>query len=334
MRLSDGPEAVVNRYGCASMSVTAIILAAGKGTRMKSDKPKVLHEVCGRPMLAYVFDACRNAGCDRLIGVIGHGSERVQDAFADATDIQWVEQTEQLGTGHAVMVAGELLEKISGPVLVLAGDGPLLRGETLKKLLNEHRSNSAACTLATAIMPEPGAYGRILRDEQGALAGIVEYLDATEPQRQIQEVNISLYCFDAQRLREVLGRLSNNNAKGEYYLTDALGLLRSAGHDLAAVPVVNAEEVMSINDREHLAVVNSIMQRRIQVRHMRAGVTIDQPESTWIDGRAQIGPDTVLRPGSVLDGPCRIGRGCTVGPLVHLRDAVVPDGQSVEPANG
>jgi bifunctional UDP-N-acetylglucosamine pyrophosphorylase/glucosamine-1-phosphate N-acetyltransferase len=230
---------------------------------MKSDLPKVLHNVCGRPMLAYVFDACLQAGCDRLIGVIGHRSEMVKAAFAGLDGkARWVIQEPQLGTGHAVMVCKDELAGLSGPVLVLAGDGPLLRPATLKKLLQTHLETQAACTLATSVLEDPAAYGRVVRDAAGELSGIVEYLDASPAQRQIKEVNVSVYCFDAAALRDVAARLTNNNAKGEYYLTDALSLLKADGKKLAAVAAVPAEEVLSINTLEQLAEVEGIMQRR------------------------------------------------------------------------
>lgn len=316
------------------MSVTAVILAAGKGTRMKSRLPKVLHRVCGRPMLAHVFQACRDAGCDRLIAVVGYGADQVRAAFPNADDVTWVEQTEQLGTGHAVMVCADALEGLTGPVLILGGDGPLVRAQTLKDLLAAHARNEAACTLATAILDDPAAYGRIIRDEGQRLLGITEYLDATETQRKINEVNVSLYCFEAVRLREVLGHLSNDNAKGEYYITDTLALLREAGHTLAAVPNVPPGEVLSINDRVQLAQVNALFQRRVAEQLMLAGVTIEQPETTWLDARAQIGADTILRPCTVIDGACRIGRDCTIGPFVRLCDQEVPDGTNLESTHG
>jgi bifunctional UDP-N-acetylglucosamine pyrophosphorylase/glucosamine-1-phosphate N-acetyltransferase/UDP-N-acetylglucosamine pyrophosphorylase len=245
------------------MSTSAVILAAGKGTRMKSDLPKVLHKVMGRPMLSYVIDACRAAGCDRLIVVIGYEAEVVRSAFAGMDhEIRWVEQREQLGTGHAVMVCREELAGLSGPVLVLAGDGPLVRSATLRELLETHRTSGAACTLATSILDDPGRYGRIIRDLNGDLAGIVEYLDSTDAQRAIREVNVSMYCFDAAALREVIGKLDNNNAKGEYYLTDVLGLLRKAGRKLAAVPAVPPQEVISINDVEELRQVEAVLAAR------------------------------------------------------------------------
>ncbi len=247
------------------MASTAIILAAGKGTRMNSDLPKVLHPVCGRPMLAYVFDAARAAGCDRLLAVVGHQADRVEQAFAaDGDDVQWVLQEPQLGTGHAVMVCEDHLAGLDGPVIVLAGDGPLIRAETLGQLLATHAETSAACTLATSILPDPGRYGRILRDDAGELAGIVEYLDADEAQRAVREVNVSIYCFDADALRGALGRLTNDNAKGEYYLTDALELLRADGRRLAAVPAVPPEDVLSINTPDELARVDAIMAERLK----------------------------------------------------------------------
>jgi len=290
--------------------------------------------VCNQPMLTYVFDACREVGCDRLICVVGFGAEKVRTAYAHRKDIVWIEQEPQLGTGHAVQLCQPVLKKIQGELLILAGDGPLVRSETLSQLLGVHRRRRAACTLATSIMEKPTAFGRIVRDETGELIGIVEYLDATEAQHQIREVNVSLYCFDVAKLLEVIGQLRNDNAKGEYYLTDALGMMRAKEYSLAAVPAVPPSDVLSINDRVQLAEVNRLMQQRIQERHMRAGVTIEDPDSSWIDPRATIGHDTVIRAMSVLDGACRIGSRCVIGPMVHLVDAVVEDNKTVEHQHG
>ena len=301
---------------------------------MVTSLPKVLHPVCNLPMLTYVLDACRAVGCDRLICVVGHGADRIRAAYAECRDITWVEQPEPLGTGHAVQMCRPLLDGVDGELLVLAGDGPLVQADTLRQLLAVHRRRKVACTLATSIMPDPGSFGRVLRDEAGELAGIVEYLDAAEQQARIKEVNVSLYCFDRRRLMEVIGQLRNDNRKGEYYLTDTLGMLRGRGHSLAAVPAVPAEDVLSINDRVQLAEVWQLMQRRIQRAHMLAGVTVQDPGSTFIDPRATIGSDSVIRPMTVLDGACRIGHGCLIGPMVHLADAVVADGQVVEHRHG
>lgn len=230
---------------------------------MKSDLPKVLHEVCGRPMLRYVIDCCRQAGCERLLVVIGHMADLVRSTFAgDADDIVWVEQKEQLGTGHAVMACREDLGQLSGPVLVVAGDGPLIRPADLKELVRAHGSTGAAATLATSILPDPGRYGRILRGPSGDLTGIVEYLDADQQQRRINEVNVSLYCFEAAILLDILDGLTNNNAKGEFYLTDAIALLCERGAKLATAPVP-PEDVLSINTVEQMEQVSAIMQRRL-----------------------------------------------------------------------
>jgi bifunctional UDP-N-acetylglucosamine pyrophosphorylase/glucosamine-1-phosphate N-acetyltransferase len=316
------------------MSTTAIILAAGKGTRMRTDLPKVLHPVCNQPMLAYVLDACRAVNCTKLIVVIGYGAEQIRQAFADQNDIVWVEQDQQLGTGHAIQVCTPALEGLEGELLVLAGDGPLVQAHTLAELLEIHRRRHAACTLATSILPDPGNYGRIIRDRTGELVGIVEHLDASEAQHKIQEVNVSLYCFDIGLLRQVLPDLKNDNAKGEYYLTDTLGMLKARGYALAAVPAVPPEDVLSINDRVQLAEVNRLLQRRIHRELMLSGVTIEDPANTWIDPRAKIGRDTTIRPMTVIDGPCRIGNACTIGPLAHLRNRNVPDNQKVEHDHG
>jgi len=195
--------------------------------------------------------------------VVGHKAELVQQAFADdAADVSWVVQRPQLGTGHAVMVCQQQLAELDGPVLVLAGDGPLIRPQTLRELLETHRTAGAAATLATCILPEPGGYGRIVRDQDGNLAGIVEALDATEAQKAIQEVNVSIYCFDAEALRLAIGKLTNDNAKGEYYLTDALGILAGEGRKLAVVAAVAPKDVLSINTLDELAKVSDIMAGR------------------------------------------------------------------------
>ncbi len=252
------------------MATTAIILAAGKGTRMESDLPKVLHPVCGRPMLAYVLDVARQAGSSRLLVVVGYRAELVKQTFADdARDISWVVQSPQRGTGHAVMVCKLELSGLDGPVLVLAGDGPLIRPETLRQLIDTHQAAGAACTLATSILPDPGGYGRILRDEAGNLVGIVEALDATARQKAIREVNVSVYCFDAAALADVIGRLKNDNAKGEYYLTDALGLLASDGRKIAAIAAVAPQDVLSINTLDELQKVSDIMAGRMAAEGVR-----------------------------------------------------------------
>ena len=241
---------------------TAIILAAGMGTRMKSDLPKVLHPVCGKPMLTYVINAARGAGCEKIILVVGHRQELVRKTYATLGGVAYVEQIPQQGTGHAVMVCQKELASLEGPVLVLAGDGPLIQPHTLRELLDVHTRQQAACTLATSILSDPAKYGRILRDERDELTGIIEYAEATDAQKAIKEVNVSVYCFDAAALRSVLPRVTNNNNKKEYYLTDTLGLLRADGRKLAAVAAVPPEDVISINTPDELAEVSRIMAAR------------------------------------------------------------------------
>ncbi len=278
------------------MSIAAIILAAGKSTRMKSQRVKVLHEICGRAMLAYVLDAAREAGAQRPVVVVGHDREAVKREFASQSDIVWVHQQEQKGTGHAVRVCREALADFTGDILVLAGDGPLIRAATLTRLVKEHHAKQAAMTLATSVIENPAGYGRIVRDAAGEIMAIVEEKDATETQRAICEVNPSYYLFESQALFKALNQIQPNNQKGEYYLTDTLAILRGQGQHVTALAAVPAEDVLSINSRLELALVNRVMQRRIQGAVMDSGVTLASPENTWIEFGAKIGEDTVLEP--------------------------------------
>ena len=309
------------------MSLAAIILAAGKATRMKSDRVKVLHEICGRPMLSYVLDACRSVGVGRLYVVIGHDRQRVMDTYRDAADISWVIQDQQKGTGHAVMVCREKIAADQGlgehdNVFVLGGDGPLIRGETLKALAEKHTVTKAAVTLATSILENPAGYGRIVRDAAGQVTGIVEHNDATPEQRAIREVNPTYWIFRTRDLFESLDRVQPNNKKGEYYLTDTLAILKTMGRRLEAVPSVPPEDVLSINTRAELADVARVMQRRIQRRHMDEGVTLVSPENTWIEFGASIGQDTVIEPFTW------IGAGAHIPPGQRVRA-----GTNVSPQN-
>ncbi len=301
----------------------AIILAAGRSTRMVTDLPKVLHEVCGRPMLAYVIDACRAAGIQRLIVVVGYRKEDVIAAFQGEPGVSFVDQADQKGTGHAVMVCRDALADFEGDVVVIAGDMPLVRSETLELLLDTHQSRTSAVTLATAVLPDPTGYGRIIRDKYGNLEGIVEESDCTPAQREIREVNPSYYCFDKRLLFEALEQVRPDNVKGEYYLTDALHILVGRGHRALAITAVPPEDAMGINSREHLAEVGRVMQNRIQRGLMASGVTIVDPPNTWIDVRAEIGRDTVIHPFSYIHGHVRIGRRCSIGPFAYLREGTV-----------
>lgn len=244
-------------------SKTAVILAAGKSTRMKSDLPKVLHEVCGKEMLAYVLEACRDAGIEKIVLVVGHAKNAVIERF-DGQGIIWVEQTEQLGTGHAVLCCQDAIGSQQGDTVVLCGDGPMIRSETLKILLEEHDQNRSAATMLTAELDDPTGYGRIVRDEKGNIKDIVEHNDCTQQQLQIKEVNPSYYCFDNELLFETLRQIKPNNAKNEYYITDVVKILIAKGKTARAIKKMTPEDVLSINSQADLAMVNEVMRRRIQ----------------------------------------------------------------------
>jgi bifunctional UDP-N-acetylglucosamine pyrophosphorylase / glucosamine-1-phosphate N-acetyltransferase len=297
----------------------AIILAAGQGKRMKSEKAKVLHEVCGRPMIRYVVDAARGAGAKTIIVVVGYASEQLYDALQGEPDIQFATQSEQLGTGHAVKICRPLLADYQGPALILVGDEPLLRPKPLADLLDRQKREGAACLLGTAELDDPTGFGRILRDSAGRFLRIVEDRDCTREEKAIREVNPSCYVFDLPVLWEALDRIGTSNAQGEYYLTDAPERLMAMGRKVVALNVLQADDVLGVNTRQHLAQAGAIMQSRIQDHWMTEGVTIVDTRNTYIDGRATIGPDTIIHPFSVIGGPVTIGSNCRVGPFAHLR---------------
>ncbi|CAN5462917.1 hypothetical protein BH10PLA1_BH10PLA1_10430 [soil metagenome] len=312
------------------MSTTAIILAAGKSTRMKSKRPKPLHEICGRPMLSYVLEACYGAGCKKVLVVIGHGKDEIIAQFGDDKRITWVEQTEQLGTGHAARSCVPHLKDEKGDVFILAGDGPLIRAEVLKTLLHAHRDEKADASMATAILEDPTGYGRIIRDAAGEFVEIIEQPDATPEQREIQEVFPSYYCIKAPELVWAVGKLQNKNKKNEYYLTDIYGLLRQASKKVTAVQAVTAEDVLAVNDRMQQAEVDAIMQDRIQRLLRENGVTIVSSASSYIESGVMIGSDTTIQPFTFIGTGASIGSGCVIGPFAAVpRESIVPDHSTV-----
>jgi len=311
-------------------AVKSLILAAGMSTRMKSARSKVLHAVCGKPILTWVLEACRAAGIPRQIVVVGALRDQIQDAYADADDITWVVQEPQQGTGHAVMSAREALADFTGDLVVLMGDAPLIRPETIRTLIDTHRQEHATVTLITAILDDPKWFGRIIRDAGGNLQGIVEAHDATPAQAAIKEVNPAYYCFDWPALRDVLPKITNANVKREYYLTDGVGLLIHEGHKAIAIPAAEPAECEAVNSRADLARVISLARQRILQAHMAEGVTLIDPATTYIDAGVTIGPDTVIGPGTVIRAPTTIGANCRVGPMAHLRPGtVLEDGAEV-----
>ncbi len=305
-------------------ALAAVILAAGQGTRMKSSRPKVLHPLAGRPMVSYPLALAEELGCDPAVLVVGHGAERVREAMA-GSDCRFVEQKQQLGTGHALLCAREVLAGFPGDLLLLCGDVPLLREDTLRELIALHRRRQALVTVLTARMDNPTGYGRIVRDAAGGVQAIVEEKDASEAQRALQEVNTGIYLFRAPFVFEVLAGLGCDNAQGEYYLTDVVAAAVDAGGPVCALQLADAEEAMGVNDRCQLAAAEAVLRRRLNEALMRSGVGMTDPDATYVDAGVEVGPDTLLLPGTVLRGATRIGSGCTIGPHVVIDDCVIAD---------
>ncbi len=309
------------------MGATALVLAAGEGTRMKSALPKVAHRILGVPMVAYVVRAAEEAGCDRVVTVTGHGAETVE-ALVPACEC--VRQDRQLGTGHAVMCAREALADATGSLVVLSGDSPLIRPETIAALIEARERAGAAVALLTARMPDPTGYGRIVRADTGAVEGIVEQKDCTREQCAIDEVNTGTYCFDAAVLFEHLDRLDTDNAQGEFYLTDMVALFADEGLAVASVTVGDPLETLGVNSRVQLAEAARVMQRRINERHMLAGVTMVDPDLVWIGPDVELARDCELLPMTFLLGRTVVGEGAVIGPSARVTDSVVGDGAVVD----
>ncbi|MDD2702871.1 MAG: NTP transferase domain-containing protein [Candidatus Omnitrophica bacterium] len=302
-------------------NIAAVILAAGKGTRMKSELPKALHPLCGRPMVRYVTDLANDLKIRRCIAVLGHKSEEVKKVLPPA--IRTVLQGKLLGTADAVKQAVPLLKGFEGTVLILYADNPLLTRSTLESLVRRHRENNAAATLLTAHIDKPAGYGRILRDRYAGISGIVEEKDADDFQKDIKEINTGVVCFDMRRLREALREVRPNNLKKEYYLTDCIGILYSRGQIIESVRIQDMQEAMGINSRAELAAANKIMQKRINDAFMEKGVTIVSPETTFLSYGTRIGQDTVIYPFTVVEKSVIIGKHCIIGPFAHLREGTI-----------
>ncbi len=306
-----------------SEGLITIILAAGKGTRMKSKLPKVLHCAGGKPMVQHVLDAAKEAGSTRNIVVVGFGHEQVQEVLGNQAEI--VLQKEQLGTGHAVMQAKPLIKDMHKSIMVLCGDTPLVTGSMLKKFYEEHVASGAKASVLTTFMPDPFGYGRVIRLLDGSVEKIVEQKDASERERAINEINTGIYCFDAESLFESLTKVNNNNAQGEYYLPDVLSILREQGQKINASIAENYEETLGINSRQQLANAEKIIRQRKNRELMDQGVTLMDPATTYVDADVQIGQDTVIYPGTWIEGNCKIGENCQIGPNSHMKNVQMGD---------
>ncbi len=298
-------------------NTAVIILAAGKGERMKSELPKVLHSLCGRPMLGFVLDLVRDLKAAKTIAVLGYRHEDVAKHITPGVKV--VIQKRVIGTADAVKQALPQLKNFRGTVVVLYGDTPLLKKETIKELIARHTQNNADVTLLTASLEKPRGYGRILRDQYCCISGIVEEKDADDFQKDIKEINTGIMCFDVKSLIKALRLIRPNNRKREYYLTDAVSLLRKRGGLIESVEVSDVNEVLGINSRLELSKANAIMQQRINERIMVDGATIIDPASAFISFNARIGRDTVIYPFTVIENNVKIGARCKVGPFIRLR---------------
>lgn len=305
----------------------AIILAAGKGTRMKSTHPKVVHKVCGKEMVNHVIDAAHSAGVNETIVVLGHGIDEVKKAVGD--DVKIAVQKEQLGTAHAVRMAEESVNE-DDRVVVLCGDTPLIEADTLEDFFEYHDKGEFAVTVLTTSVEDPTGYGRIIRDSKGNLLKIVEQKDASEEEKAVKEINSGIYCFNGKFLKESLAKVDNNNAQGEYYLPDTIEIIRNSNGKAGAYMGASIEELMGVNSRNQLSNAERIMRRRINEKHMTNGVTIIDPEATYIDADVEIGNDTIIFPGCMLRKGSKIGIACEIGPQTSMENSIVGDYTSVK----
>jgi bifunctional UDP-N-acetylglucosamine pyrophosphorylase/glucosamine-1-phosphate N-acetyltransferase len=309
------------------MNFKAIILAAGKGTRMKSKYPKVIHKVCGKEMVNHVIDVSKKSGVKDIVAILGHGCDVVKEKLP--TDTMIAMQTEQLGTGHAVKMAKDYI-KDEDTIVVLCGDTPLIKEETLKRLFDYHLENGYHTTVLTTEVDNPTGYGRIIRDENQDLLKIVEQKDANEEEKLVKEINSGIYCFNGKSLRESLDLLDNNNAQGEYYLTDTIQIMRNKGLKVGAYNGSTIEELMGVNSRVELSRAEDIMRKRINETHMVNGVTIIDINSTYIEADVQIGNDTIVYPGAMLRGNTIIGSNCIIGMNSNITNSKIGDYTEIE----
>lgn len=309
-------------YKCAA------ILAAGEGKRMKSELPKVLHKVCGKEMVNHVIDIMRKAGIEDVNVIVGKGAEKVKEG-TKGRNVSYSLQEVQLGTGHAVMSAKEFLNGKNGIVAIFTGDAPLIKEETVKKLIAFHEESGFKATILTSVIENPAHYGRIIRDEKNEVLKIVEAKDCSEEQFKVKEINAGMYCFDIESLLESLEKLNNNNAQGEYYLTDVIAILKSENKKVGAL-VTDFEETIGVNSRVELAEVEKVLRNRINKYHMENGVTIIDPQNTYIGSDVVIGRDTIIYPGNVLEGNTVIKENCMLYPNSRIENSVIESGVNIQ----
>ena len=296
----------------------AIVMAAGKGTRMKSKKLKLVHQIYGKELVKRAVENAKKAGIDEVIAVVGYQKEQVQAVLGDT--VKYAYQEEMLGTGHAVMQAKEYLKGKQGKVVILNGDVPILRPTTIKSLIEKSIERKEYATLLTAIYDNPYGYGRIIRDEGGNVKAIVEEKDATEIQREIKEINSGIYCFDIVELLKALDEITPNNSQGEYYLTDVIKIMNDKGLKTGAVIVEDNTEILGVNDKVQLELLTRVLRLRINTEHMRNGVTIEDINTAYIYDDVEIGPDTVIHPNTTIKSGVKIGEDCEIGPNAYIRE--------------
>ncbi|GIO24246.1 bifunctional UDP-N-acetylglucosamine diphosphorylase/glucosamine-1-phosphate N-acetyltransferase GlmU [Oceanobacillus sp. J11TS1] len=305
----------------------AVILAAGQGTRMKSKLYKVLHPVVGKPMVQHVVDHLQETNLDKLVTIVGFGAEQVKTQLGESSD--FVVQEEQLGTGHAVMQAEGLLQDKEGVTIVACGDTPLIRAETFQKLFEHHEQTGSKASILTALADDPTGYGRVVRNAAGEVEKIVEHKDASADELSINEINTGTYCFDNKALFEALKLVSNDNAQGEYYLPDVVKILRDQGERISAYVTADFNETIGVNDRVALSEAEKIMKRRINELHMRNGVTILDPDNTYIGPDVKIAADVCLHPGTILKGKTSIAAGSEIGPHTEIKDCEIGEDTNI-----
>ena len=296
----------------------AIVMAAGKGTRMKSKKSKLVHQIYGKELVKRAVENARKADINEVIAVVGYQKEQVQAVLGDT--VKYAVQDEMLGTGHAVMQAKKFLEGKKGKVVILSGDVPILRPTTIKALIEKGIERKEYATLLTAIYDNPKGYGRIIRDEGGNVKAIVEDKDATEMQKEIKEINAGIYCFDIEELLKALEKITPNNAQGEYYLTDVIKIMNDKGLKTGAVIVEDNTEILGVNDKVQLELLTRVLRLRINTEHMRNGVTIEDINTTYIYDDVEIGSDTVIHPNTTIKSGVKIGEDCEIGPNAYIRE--------------